>query len=237
MAATLDTETLDVSARSDHGSRSMRRLRRSGRVPGVIYGGKGEPVAFDADARLMRNMFQRAGALLQVSVDGGEAVPVLIKDVQHHPLRGDIVHADLLRVDMKVAIQAQIPVELTGAEESPGVDQGGILNQEARELTVEALPADMPEVITFDVSKLEMNQTVTLADLGVPAGLTVIGEAEEIVVATITPPTLEPTEDEIETETAVVGEDGEVEESKAQGDTQEEAESAAAGEGNAAESA
>jgi large subunit ribosomal protein L25 len=229
MAATLDTETLDVSARSDHGSRSMRRLRRSGRVPGVIYGGKDEPVAFDADARLMRNMFQRAGALLQVSVDGGEAVPVLIKDVQHHPLRGDIVHADLLRVDMKVAIQAQIPVELTGAEDSPGVDEGGILNQEARELTVEALPADMPEHITFDVSKLEMNQTVTLADLGVPEGLTVIGDPAEIVIATITPPTLEPVDDEIETETAVVGEDGEVAEAQAEGATGDEAEAAADG--------
>ena len=234
--ATLDTETLDVSARSDQGSRSMRRLRRTGRVPGVIYGGKGEPVSFAADARIMRNMFARAGALLQVSVDGGEAQPVVIKDVQHHPLRGDIVHADLLRVDMNVAIQVQIPVELTGAEDSPGVDQGGILNQEARELTIEALPADMPEIITFDVSKLEMNETVTLADLGVPAGLTVIGDPAEIVIATITPPTLEPTEDEIETETAVVGEEGEVAEAQAEGATGEEAEAAAGGDGDASDS-
>jgi large subunit ribosomal protein L25 len=235
--ATLDTETLEVTARTDHGSRSMRRLRRAGRVPGVMYGGDSEPVSFDVDARILRNMLNRAGAMLQVSVDGGKPQPVLIKDVQHHPLRGDIVHADMLRVDMNVAIQAPIPVELTGAEDSPGVDAGGILNQEARELTVEALPADMPDVLTFDVSKLEMNETVTLADLGVPAGLTIVGEPSEIVIATVTPPTLEPTEDEIETETAVVGEEGEVEASKAQGDTQEEAESAAGGEGNAAESA
>lgn len=235
--ATLDTETLEVSVRSDQGSRSMRRLRRAGRVPGVLYGGSDDPVAFEADARLMRNMFQRAGALLQVSVEGGKAQPVLIKEVQHHPLRGDIVHADLLRVDLAVAIQAQIPVELTGADEAPGVTEGGVLNQEARELTIEALPGDMPEVLTFDVSKLEMNQTATLAELGVPGGLTVIGEPEEIVIATVTPPTLEPTEDDIETETAVVGAEGEAEASKAQGDTQEEADSAAGSEGNAAESA
>ena len=215
----------------------MRRLRRAGRVPGVLYGGDSEPVSFEVDARILRNMLNRAGAMLQVSVDGGQPQPVLIKDVQHHPLRGDIVHADMLRVDMNVAIQASIPVELTGAEESPGVDAGGILNQEARELTVEALPADMPDVLTFDVSKLEMNQTVTLEDLGVPAGLTIVGEPSEIVIATVTPPTLEPTEDEIETETAVVGEDGEIAASQAQGDTQEEAQAAADGEGNAAESA
>ncbi len=235
--ATLDTETLEVTARADHGSRSMRRLRRAGRVPGVLYGGDSEPVSFDVDARILRNMLNRAGAMLQVSVDGGEAQPVLIKDVQHHPLRGDIVHADMLRVDMKVAIQAPIPVEIVGAEEAPGVAEGGVLSQETRELTVEALPADMPDVLTFDVSKLEMNETATLASLGVPAGLTIIGEAEEIVIATVTAPTQEPTEDEIETETAVVGEEGEIESSKAQGDTEEEAAAAADGEGNAAESA
>ena len=235
--ATLDTETLEVTARTEHGSRSMRRLRRAGRVPGVLYGGESEPVSFDVDARILRNMLNRAGAMLQVSVDGGTAEPVLIKDVQHHPLRGDIVHADLLRVDLNVAIQAQVPVELTGADEAPGVDEGGILSQEARELTVEALPADIPDVLTFDVSKLEMNETATLADLGVPAGLTIVGEPSEIVIATVTPPTVEPTEDEIETETAVVGEDGEIAESQAQGDTQEEAAAAAEGDGNAAESA
>lgn len=235
--ATLDTETLDVSARSDHGSRSMRRLRRAGRVPGVLYGGESDPVSFEVDARILRNMLNRAGAMLQVSVDGGEPQPVLIKDVQHHPLRGDIVHADMLRVDMKVAIQAPIPVEITGGDEAPGVVAGGIISQEARELTVEALPADMPDVLTFDVSKLEMNETATLASLGVPAGLTIVGDPEEIVIATVTPPTQEPTEDDIETETAVVGQEGEVEASKAQGDTEEEAAAAADGEGNAAESA
>jgi large subunit ribosomal protein L25 len=230
--ATLDTETLDVTARTDHGSRSMRRLRRSGRVPGVIYGGDGEPVSFDADARLMRNIFHRAGALLQVSVDGGKAEPVLIKDVQHHPLRGDIVHADLLRVDMNVAIQAQIPVELTGAEDAPGVDEGGVLSQGVHQLTVEALPADMPEVVSFDVSKMQMNETATLASLGVPAGLTIIEDPEETVIATITPPTQEPVEEDIETETAVVGEDGEAAEAKAEGATGDEA----AAEGDASES-
>ena len=236
--ATLDTETLEVTARADHGSRSMRRLRRAGRVPGVLYGGDSEPVSFDVDARILRNMLNRAGAMLQVSVDGGEAQPVLIKDVQHHPLRGDIVHADMLRVDMKVAIQAPIPVEITGAEDAPGVSEGGVLSQETRELTVEALPADIPDLLTFDVSKLEMNETATLASLGgAPAGLTIIGDPEEIVIATVTPPTQEPTEDEIETETAVVGEEGEIEASKAQGDTEEEAAAAADGDGNAAESA
>ncbi len=228
--ATLDTETLDVSARSDHGSRSMRRLRRAGRVPGVIYGGDGEPVSFDADARILRNILHRAGALLQVSVDGGDPQPVLIKDVQHHPLRGDIVHADLQRVDLAVAIQAQIPVEITGADEAPGVGEGGVLSQETRELNVEALPGDLPDVITVDVSGMELNETMGLDAVQAPQGVTLLDDPETTVIATVTAPTAEPTEDEIETETQVVGEgvsqDDSAAEAQAAGDTGEEAENA-----------
>ncbi len=224
--ATLDTETLEVTARADHGSRSMRRLRRAGRVPGVLYGGDSEPVSFDVDARILRNMLNRAGAMLQVSVDGGSPQPVLIKDVQHHPLRGDIVHADMLRVDMRVAIQAPIPVEITGAEDAPGVSEGGVLSQETRELNIEALPGDLPDVIVHDVSGLEMNETLYLSAVTAPAGVTLLDDLEETVVATVTPPTLEPTEDDIETETELVGEDGETAEAQAEGATGDEAEAA-----------
>jgi large subunit ribosomal protein L25 len=230
--ATLDTETLDVSARTEHGSRPMRRLRRSGRVPGVIYGGTGDPVPFHADARIIRNVFHRAGALLKVSIDGATAEPVLIKDVQHHPLRGDIVHADLLRVDMNVRLQAQIPVELIGADDAPGVSEGGVLSQEARELTVEALPSDMPEVLVFDVSGMQMNETATLATLPGPAGITIIDDPETTIIATVTPPSQEESsDDEIETETGLVGESPEVAASKAEGDTGDEAAAAEGSEG------
>ena len=100
-------------------------------------------------------------------------------------------------------------LELTGADEAPGVVEGGVLNQETRELNIEALPGDIPDSITHDVSGMEMNATVNLSAVTVPDGVTLLDDPEETVIATITPPTLEPVEDEIETETALVGEDGE----------------------------
>ena len=134
---------------------------------------------------------------------------MLVKDLQRHPVRGDAVHVDLLRVNMSETIHTTVVLELTGADEAPGVVEGGVLNQETRELNIEALPGDIPDSIVFDVSGMEMNATVTLSELTAPDGVTLLDDPEETVLATITPPTLEPVEDEIETETALVGEDGE----------------------------
>ena len=209
MAASTDTSTLDLTARVAAGSRAARRLRRTGQVPGIIYGGDGGPELFAVDGRILRNTLARSGAILEVAVDGDKAGPVLVKDLQRHPVRGHAVHVDLLRVDMKVAIHTHVTLELVGADAAPGVVEGGVLNQESRELNIEALPGDIPDSIVFDVSGMQMNETVTLSALTAPEGVTLLDDPEETVLATITPPTLEPVEDEIETETALVGEDGE----------------------------
>jgi large subunit ribosomal protein L25 len=107
------------------------------------------------------------------------------------------------------------------------VVEGGVLSQETRELNIEALPGDIPDVIQHDVSGLEMNATLLLSAVAAPQGVTLLDDPEETVVATITPPTLEPVEEEIETETGLVGE-GEEAEAQAEGDTAEEAEQSAA---------
>jgi large subunit ribosomal protein L25 len=206
--ASTESSTLPLTARSPEGSRSARRLRRDGLVPGVMYGGDDAPQHFAVDARTLRNTLARAGQVIEVTVDGGSSANVLIKDVQRHPVRGEAVHVDLLRVRMDVAIHATVPIEFHGQESSPGVTEGGIFNQELREVNIEALPGDIPDSIVHDVSGLVMNETVTLAVLSAPAGVTLLDDPE-IVIATITPPTLEPVEEEIETETALVGEDGE----------------------------
>jgi large subunit ribosomal protein L25 len=185
-------------------------------------------VHFSVDARILRNTLAHSGAILQVSLDGGAESPVLVKDVQRHPVRGEVVHVDLLRVRMDEAIHTTVVLELTGADEAPGVVEGGVLSQETREVNIEALPGDIPDVITHDVSGLEMNATLLLSAVTAPRGVTFLDDPEETVVATITPPTLEPVEEEIETETELVGEDGEVAEGQAEGDTAEEAEQSAA---------
>ena len=206
MAAT-DTTTLELTTRDPEGSRSARRMRREGRVPGVIYGGGEAPQHFSVDGRILRNTLAHAGQVIEVALDGA-STNVLIKDVQRHPVRGDATHVDLLRVRMDVAIHATVPIDFTGANEAPGVVEGGIFNQELREVNIEALPGDIPDTIQHDVSGLEMNATLTLEVLSAPQGVTLLDD-RETVIATITPPTLEPVEEEIETETALVGEDGE----------------------------
>jgi large subunit ribosomal protein L25 len=229
MAASTDTSALDVASRAADGSRSARRLRRTGQVPGVIYGGDGEPQLFTVDGRILRNTLARSGAILEVAVDGAAPHPVLVKDVQRHPVRGQAVHVDFLRVDMKVAIQTVVNLEITGAERAPGVVEGGVLSQGVIELHIEALPGDIPDSIVFDVSDLEMNSTATLSQLTAPAGVTLLDDPDETVLATITPPTQEPVEEEIETETELVGE-GAAAEAPAEGETGAEAEQPASDE-------
>src|ERR671930_650428 len=226
-----DTTALAVSARAVEGSRATRRLRRQGLVPGVIYGGGEDPQTFAVDARILRNTLAHSGAVLEVSLDGGKGTPVIVKDLQRHPVRGEAIHVDLLRVRMDQPIHSTVTLELVGAHEAPGVIEGGILNEEVRELSVEALPGDIPDSIVYDVAGLEMNATLTLEVLSSPSGVTLLDDSETVIV-TITPPTLEPVEEEIETETELVGEEGEptseeeaeAAEARAEGDTGEEAE-------------
>jgi large subunit ribosomal protein L25 len=213
-----DSTKLSLNARDPEGSRTARRLRRQGAVPGVIYGGDGEPSHFSVDARILRNTLAHSGAILDISVDGGTSSPVLVKDLQRHPVRGDIMHVDFIRVNMNETIQTTVVLELVGADDAPGVDQGGVLSQETREVNIEALPGDIPDSITHDVSSMQINDTLTLSAVTVPAGITLLDDLDETVIATITPPTLEPVSDDIEVETALVGEDGEPVEGEAEGD-------------------
>jgi large subunit ribosomal protein L25 len=201
-----DTTALNVSTREPDGSRSARRLRRAGNVPGVVYGGGDEPLAFQIPARELRHVLAGAGAVLDLAVGDAKASPVVIKELVRHPITGETVHIDLLRVRLDVKIQATVVLELTGAEDSPGIRDGGVLEQITRELTIEALPTDIPDSLTHDVSAMEINDTLTLDALTPPATVTFVDDAET-VIATLSPPRLQlEADDEIESETEVVGE-------------------------------
>jgi large subunit ribosomal protein L25 len=198
---------LNVSSRAAAGSRAARRLRRSGRVPGVVYGGGAEPVGFDADARELRLALAGAGAVLDLSIDGGRTSPVVLKEAQRDPLHGETTHVDLLRVRLDEEISAVVPLELHGAEEAPGVKQGGVLEQITRELNVQALPTAIPESIVHDVGPMEIGDTILLSAVGAPEGVTFLDDRDETVVATLSPPRLQTQqEEEIEAETERVGE-------------------------------
>jgi large subunit ribosomal protein L25 len=199
------TTKLAITPRDPEGSRATRRLRRTGRVPGILYGGDSEPLTFSVDARELRHALAATGAVLEV-VDEGNATPAILKSAQYHPVRGETIHVDLLRVNLDVAIHAVVALELIGADDSPGVKEGGVLEQITRELNIEALPTSIPESITHDVSALEINDTVTLSQITVPDGITLLDDLEETVVATLSPPRVETDGDELEEETERVGE-------------------------------
>src|SRR3954462_3277004 len=201
------TTKLDVQPREAAHSRETRRLRRAGQVPGVLYGGGEEPVAFAVGERELRHALHAKGAVIELSLGSETGTPAVLKDAQRHPVRGDLMHVDLLRVDLNVAIQSPVTVELIGADEAPGVIEGGILEHVTREVNVEALPNEIPETIQVDVSKLEMNGTVALGDVDAPRGITLLDDPETTILASITPPSVAPeTDDALETETEVVGE-------------------------------
>jgi len=199
------TTKLSISVREPEGSRATRRLRRSGRVPGILYGGDAEPLAFSVDARELRHALAAHGAVLEVS-DGGSPSPAILKSAHYHPVRGETLHVDLLRVNLNVAIHAVVPLELTGGDDSPGVKEGGVLEQITRELNIEALPTAIPESISHDVSAMQINDTITLAEITVPAGIVLLDDPEETTIATLSPPRVESEDDEIEEETGIVGE-------------------------------
>jgi large subunit ribosomal protein L25 len=208
--ATSTRPSLAVHERSERGSRANRRLRRQGLVPGVLYGGThSEPVAFTVGHHEFRNLLNQGATLFDVEIGGEKSVPVIIKDQQTHPVRDETMHVDLLEVRLDEKIHAEVTVELVGAEDSPGVDAGGVLDQPTREIGIEALPTDIPEQIVVDVSGLEMNATLTLAEVTVPPNVTLLDEhPEEITIASIVAPT-KVEEPELEEETELVGEDGE----------------------------
>jgi large subunit ribosomal protein L25 len=219
------TTKLDVKTRTGEGSRAARRLRRSGRVPGVLYGGGGEPIGFDADARELRHALAGAGAVVDLSLDGRKATPVVLKEAQRDPVRGETVHVDLLRVRLDEAIHAIVPLELTGGEDSPGVKEGGVLEQITRELNVEALPTAIPESIVHAIGEMQIGATILLSALAIPEGVTLLDDPEETVVATLSPPRLQSeAEEEIESETELVGEgaDGDGEGAGSEGSSGEE---------------
>jgi large subunit ribosomal protein L25 len=229
--------SLTVEQRAERGSRASRRLRRAGYLPGVVYGGDGGPTPFRVDGGKLRSVMAEGHALFDLELDGGMRQPVIIKEQQRDPVQGGVVHVDLLKVRLDETIQSTVPLELEGIEEAPGVREGGVLEHVTRELQIEALPTDIPDRIVADVSELGIAETMTLASVRAPAGVTILDDLEETVVATLTAPSeiVEEPEEEIEEEAELVGEEAEEavegeEEAPAEGEEKEAEASAEGGE-------
>ena len=204
------TTKLSISAREASNSRATRRLRRAGQVPGVLYGGDADALPFAVDERELRHALAAQGAVVELQLDG-EDTPAVLKDSQRHPVRGQTLHVDFLRVRLDVAIHAVVALELRGGDDAPGTKEGGVLEHVTREVNIEALPNDIPERLELDVSAMQINDTVFLSQVVAPSGVTILDDVEETVVANLSPPRLQAEldaleEGAIEEETGVVGE-------------------------------
>ncbi|HEY8703856.1 MAG TPA: 50S ribosomal protein L25 [Gaiellaceae bacterium] len=211
---------LAVTKREQLGSRETRRLRKQGIVPGVLYG-RAEPIAIAVEVReLRRALTGKAGlhSILDVEIDGtGDSHASILKDYQLDKVRGGVTHVDLQEVRLDRLIHASVAVQLIGGEDAPGVREGGVLSQPLRELNVEALPLEVPEHFELDVSQMGMGDTLRLADIVVPDGVTLLDDLET-VAATVTAPMREEEPEEVE---VALGEDGEpLEGEAAEGDTE-----------------
>lgn len=215
-------EKLKAAPRAEFGSRTARRLRRGGLLPGVVYSGGAEARPFQAPEREVRTLLAGGQALFDLEIEGAKSVPVVVKEQQHHPVRGHLQHIDLQEVKLDEAIQAEVAIELEGAGSAPGVKNGGVLEHVTREITVEALPAEIPERIVADVSAMEINDTLQLSAIAVPEGVELVAdEPEEVTIATLSPPRVEEEpEPAVEEEAELVGEEGE--EPAAEGEAPEE---------------
>jgi large subunit ribosomal protein L25 len=191
---------LSAQQRTQLGNGPTRRLRREGLIPGIIYQ-PGEPsLALAVDARELRKALADGGrtGVIDLTLAGDKTRPVLVKDWQLDPVRGDVTHIDFQEVDLKQEVTTTVALTLVGTP--VGVREGGVLDQTMREVEVSALPDSLPEQIELDVSALDVNSSISVAELTAPAGVTIVADPE-IVIASVVPPTAaEPTEAEVEAE-------------------------------------
>ena len=191
-----DNVDLQARPREERGKNAARRLRASGMLPAVLYGdGDGASTALAVPDRVVDYILQHIGdnALYDIDLGAGGSTARIV-DVQRDPVSGRLLHVDFAPVDMQQRIEVTVPLHVVG--EAPGTEEGGVLQQVAYEVQIETLPGDIPQELTLDVSSLGMNENLTLADLSLPEGITLVSDPEE-VAAIITAPT-EITEEDLE---------------------------------------
>lgn len=191
--------SIEVQPREATGSRAARRLRRGDLVPAVVYGGDRGSVAIQVSRKSLLELFKKAGSenavfLLKLAGSGKER-HCMVREVESDPITREVVHVDFQRVDLKVKVRVEVPIELTGVP--TGVkNEGGVLDFVHRHVEVECLPTDIPQHLGADVSGLHIGQHVEAKDLQVPEGVTLLVEPERVIASVSAPRKAELTEEE-----------------------------------------
>jgi large subunit ribosomal protein L25 len=174
---------LKATPRPPQGTRPARRLRAEGKVPGVVYGLGIDPLPLTVDWRELRATLiteQGLNAVIHLDIDG-QRTPTLVKEIQRHKVRRDVLHVDFIRVDLDKTVEVEVAIHLEGVAEAVS-SANGVVDQVLTSLMIIAKPADIPSVLTIDISGLEVGSALHVSDIALPAGVTTGVDPEETVV-------------------------------------------------------
>ena len=225
---------LTATPRPPQGTRPVRRLRNEGKIPGVVYGMGADPIPLSVEWRELRAALvteQGLNAVIHLEVDG-EQMPTLVKEMQRHPVRRNVLHVDFIRVDLNKPVDVDVPIHLEGEAESVA-REGGVVDQTLTSLAIHAKPSDIPAGLTVDITDLEIGGAKHVSDIVLPEGVTTSVDPEETVV-TASYQAVE-VEEPVEGDELAEGEEGEAAEGEAAEGDGEGGDAAESG-GDAAES-
>jgi len=180
--------TIAAKPRPETGSHAVSKLRREGKVPGIVYGHQfGEPLPISIEARDLRTALtgHNINSVFTLQIEGRGATPVMVHERQFDVLSNHMLHIDLYAVNMQEEVEASVPIAVVG--NAPGVKEGGVLDIVLREIAVEALPGSIPEHIEVDISQLAVGDNIHVRDLTAPPGVKIVEEADEIVLSVLVP--------------------------------------------------
>ncbi|MFW6238977.1 MAG: 50S ribosomal protein L25 [Halanaerobiales bacterium] len=208
---------IKVEAREETGKGAVRRLRREGKIPGIIYGRGREPLPLSVDP-LDVSKKVNSNVIVDLIIEGEEVQEeevAMIKDYQKDVIKGNLLHVDFLKISMDEKIEVSVPVNIVGT--AIGVKEGGVMQQLMREVDIEALPDDIPDEIDLDISELDVGDSLQVDDLDVKESVEILNSPEDVIITIVTPS--EEIEEEIEeeleeefVEPEVIGEETEEEE-------------------------
>lgn len=210
---------LEVKTRHNVGTSVAKRLRKNGKIPAVVYGAGEKPIPLELEQKNLLSILRSGlgeNVIINLNIDDEKKEKkVLIKEIQHDPVWGDILHVDFQQISMKKKIKLSIPLHLVGT--AIGVDEGGILQHATRELEIECLPTDIPEKVEVDVSELNIGDAIHVRDLKLEK-VVILSDSDTSVVSVVPPTVFKEEVKVVEEEVAepeVVGEEAEkVEEAK-----------------------
>jgi large subunit ribosomal protein L25 len=201
---------INAEPRNDQGKGASRRLRHAGKVPAILYGGHAEPRSLALDHQKLRLVIgdeRFYSSIISINV-GAEKQPAIVKDVQMHPAKNAVVHIDLQRVLENEKIRLHLPIHFKNESIAPGVKtQGGVVSHHLADIEVVCLPKDLPEYFEADLSQMNLNDSLYLADLALPPGVTIteLAHGHNLAVVSIHSPRAaepEPTAEAATTEAA-----------------------------------